>query len=78
MFLVVVSVDHSTAEDVDYQSAAGSGCAEGTDHDSTDWVVPGTSAGSLAEGWYVDKYYFQRPIPEASSSWPPSLYAYCQ
>ena len=47
----MVSADHSAAGDVDYNSAAGSGCAEGTDHDSTDWVVPGTSAGSLAEGW---------------------------
>ena len=58
MFLVVVFADHSAAEDIDYQSAAGLGCAEDTDHDSTDWVVPGTSTGSLAEDWYVDEYYF--------------------
>ena len=36
MFPVVVSVDHSAAEVVDYQSATGSGRAEGTNHDSTD------------------------------------------
>jgi len=35
VFPVVVFADHSAAEDVDYQSAAGSGCAEGTGHDST-------------------------------------------
>ena len=53
----MVSADHSAAEDVDYQFAAGSGCVEDTDHDSTDWVVPRTSAGSLAEGWCADEYY---------------------
>ena len=58
MFPVVVSVDHSAAEDVDWHSAAGSGGAEDTDHDSTDWVVPETSTESLAEDWYVDEYYF--------------------
>ena len=57
MFPVMVSANHSVAEDVDYQSAAGLGCAEGTDHDSTDWVVPKTSAGSLAEDWCTDVYY---------------------
>ena len=42
MFLVMVSADHSTAEDVDCHSAtgmvdvAGSDCTEGTDHDSPD------------------------------------------
>ena len=42
MFPVVVSAGHSAAEDVDWHSAVdivdtvGSGCAEGTDHDSTD------------------------------------------
>ena len=56
MFPVVVSADHSAAGDIDYQSTAGSGCTKGTDHDSTDWVVPGTSARSLAEGWYEDEY----------------------
>ena len=56
MFPVVVSADHSADEDIDCHSAAGSGCAEGTDHDSTNWVVLGTSAGSLAEDWYTDKY----------------------
>jgi len=52
----VVSVDHSAAEDVDWHSAAGSGCAEGTNHDSTDYWVPETSVGNLAEDWYVDDY----------------------
>ena len=78
MFPVMVSADHSSARDVDCHSTAGSGCAKGTDHDSTNWVVPRTSAGSLAEDWYVDEYYFQRPVPEASSSWPPSPCACCQ
>ena len=78
MFPIVVSADHSAAEDVDCHSAAGSSCAEGTDRDSTDWVVPRTSAGSLAEGWCVDEYCSQRPVPEASSSWPLFLCAYCQ
>ena len=56
MFPVVVTAGHSTARDVDCHStagmvdAAGLGCTEGTDHDFTAWVVPGTSAGSLAEG----------------------------
>ena len=54
----MVSADHSAAEDIDWLSAAGSGCAGGTDHDSTNWVVPGTSAGNLAEGWCVDECYF--------------------
>ena len=51
----MVSTDHSAAGDVDCyfaadtMDAAGSGCAEDTDHDSPDWVVLGTSAGSLAE-----------------------------
>jgi hypothetical protein len=53
---------------VDSAGAAGTDYAEGTDHDSTDWMTPGTSVGSLAEGWCVDEYYFQRPVPEASSS----------
>ena len=84
MFPIVVSTDHSAAEDVDCHSiagtvdATGTDCAEGTDHDSTDWMVPGTSAGNLAEDWCMDGYYFHRPIPEASSSWPPSLCACCQ
>ena len=76
MFPVMVSADHSAAEDVDWYSAAGSGCAGGIGHDSTDWVVPKTSAGSLVEDLNVDEYYFQRPIPEASSSWLLSLCAY--
>ena len=58
MFPVVVSTGHSAAKGVDCHSTAGSGCAEGTDHDSTDWVVPRTSIGNLAEGWCVDEYYF--------------------
>ena len=56
MFPVVVSAGHSAAGDVDCHSAAGSSCAMGTDHDSTDWVVPGTSVGSLAEDWCMDEY----------------------
>ena len=50
MFLVVVSASHSAAGDVDCHFAAGmvdaarTYCAEGTNHDSIDWVVPGTSA----------------------------------
>ena len=74
----MVSTDHSTAMDVDCHSAAGSGCAEGTDHDSIDWVVPEISTGSLAKDWCVDEYYFQMPTPEVSSSWSPSLCAYYQ
>ena len=54
----MVSVDHSAAEDVDWHSAAGSGCAEGTNHDSTDYWVPETSVGNLAEDWYAYRYYF--------------------
>ena len=44
-----MSADHSAAGDVDCHSTAdtvgvaGLGCAEDTDHDSTDWVVPETS-----------------------------------
>ena len=58
----MVFADHSAAGYVDCHSAAGmvdiagSGCAEGTDHDSTDWVVPKTSARNLAEDWYEDEY----------------------
>ena len=80
----MVSTDHSAAEDVDCHSAAGmvdvagSGCAEGTGHDSPDWVVLGTSIGSLAEGWCMDEYYSQRPIPKVLSFWHPSPCAYCQ
>ena len=64
MLPIMVSARHSAAEDVDCHSiagtmdAAGLGYAEDTDHGSPDWVVLGTSAGSLAEGWYVDEYYF--------------------
>ena len=70
----MVSTGHSVAGDVDFNSVAdtvdavGLGCTEDTDHDSTDWVVPSTSAGSIAEGWCVEEYCFQRPILEASSS----------
>ena len=74
----MVSAGHSAARDIDCHSAAGLGCAEGTDHDSTNWVVPGTSAGNLVEDLCADEYYFQMPVPEASSSWPPSLCAYYQ
>ena len=70
----MVSAGHSTAKDVDCHSAtgtvdaAGTDYAEGTDHDSTDWVVPSTSARSLAEDWCADEYYSQRPVPKVSSS----------
>ena len=62
MFPVVVSAGHSAIGDVDFHSTAdmvdiaGSGCAEGTDHDSPDWVVLGTFAGSLTEDWCADEY----------------------
>ena len=74
LFPIVVSAGHFAAGDVDFHyvvgtvDAAGSGYAEGTDHDSTDWVVPGTSAKSLAKDWCMDEYYSQRPILVASSS----------
>ena len=64
MFLVVVSVGHSAAGDVDFHSttdmvdAAGLGCAEDTDHNSPDWVVPSTSAGNLTKDWCADRCYF--------------------
>jgi hypothetical protein len=74
----MVSADHSASEDVDCHSATSSSCTRGTGHDSTDWVVPETFAGSLAEDWCADEYDSQRPIPEASSSWPPFLFAYCR
>ena len=64
----MVSAGHFAAGDIDCHSAAVLGCAVGTDHDSIDWVVSGTSARSLAEDWCADEYYSQRPIPEASSS----------
>jgi len=60
----VVSAGHSTAGDIDCNSAAGMvdvaslGCAKDTNHDSPNLVVLGTSAGSLAEDWYVDGYCF--------------------
>ena len=53
----MVPANHSAAGDVDCQPAAGSGCAEGTDHDSTNRVVPETSVGSLAKDWYANVYY---------------------
>ena len=67
MLPVLVSAGHSTAGDIDCHPAAGTvnaaglGCTEGTDHNSTDWVVPGTFARSLAEDWCADEYCFQRP-----------------
>ena len=54
----MVSADHSAAGGVDCHSAVGTVDAEGIDHNSTDWVVPGNSAGSLAEGWCADEYCF--------------------
>ena len=74
----MVSAGHFDAEGIDCHSTAGSGCAGGTDHDFTDWVVPGTSARSPVEDWCINEYYSQRLVPEASSSWPPSLCAYYQ
>ena len=64
MLPIVVSAGHSAAWDIDFHSAtdtvdaAGLCCAEDTDHDSTDWVVPSTFARSLAEGWCADEYCF--------------------
>ena len=58
MFPIVVSADHSAAGGVDCHSAVGTVDAEGIDHNSTDWVVPGNSARSLAEGWCADEYCF--------------------
>ena len=78
MFPVMVSAGHSTAGDVDCHSAAGTVDIAGSDYDSIDYVVPGTSVRSLAEDWCADGYYSQRLVPEASSSWPPFLCAYCQ
>ena len=78
MFPIMVSANHSAAEDVDCHSAVGSDCTEDTDHNSTNWVDPSTSTRSLVEGGCADEYYSQRPVPKASSSWPPSPYAYCQ
>ena len=60
----MVFANHSAARDVDCHSAtgtmdvAGLGCTGGTDHDSPDWVVPSSSARSLAEGWCVDECCF--------------------
>ena len=64
MLPIMVSTIHSAPRNVDCHSTAGTvdvaslGCANGTDHDSTDWVVPGTFAGSLAEDWCMDEYCF--------------------
>ena len=64
MFPIVVSAGHSTAEDVDCHSTAGTvdavgtNYAKGIDHDSTNWMAPGTSIGILAEGWCVDECCF--------------------
>ena len=38
--------------------AAKTGCAGGTDHDSTVKVVPGTFAENPTTGWCVDEYYY--------------------
>ena len=54
----MVYVGHSATRDIDFHPATGSCCVEGTDHDSTDWMVLGTSAENLAEGWCMDEYYF--------------------
>ena len=53
----MVSADHSAARDADFHSAAGMMDATSSSCDSIDWVVSGTSAGSLAEGWCTDKNY---------------------
>ena len=60
----MVSADHSAAGDVGFHSVAdtvgvaGLGCTEGTNHDSPNWVVPGTSTESLAKGWCMNEYCF--------------------
>ena len=59
----MVSAGHSTAGDIDCNSAAGMvdvaslGCAKDTNHDSPNLVVLGTSVGSLAVDWCTDEYY---------------------
>ena len=73
-----MSTDHSAAGDVDCHLAASKVDVAGSRCDSIDWVVPSTSIRNHAEDWYADEYCFQRPIPEASSSWPLYLCAYCQ
>ena len=66
MFPGMVSVGHSTARDVDCHFAAGtvdtanSGCTKGTNHDSTDWMVPGTSTS-------VDTEFHPVPRTHAAS-----------
>ena len=54
----MVSADHFAARDVDYHSTTGMVNVAGSNCDSIDWVVPGTSAESLAEGWCMDEYCF--------------------
>ena len=62
MFPVMVSAGHSTAGGIvchfaaSTVGAADSGCAEGTNHDSTDWVVPDTPIGSFAKDLCMDEY----------------------
>ena len=58
MFPVMVSAGHSTAGDVDCHSAAGMVDVASSGCNLIDWVVPGTSAGNLAEDWYTDEYCF--------------------
>ena len=58
MFPVVVSAGHFAAGDVGCHSAVGMVDVAGSSYDSIDEVVPGTSVGSLAEGWCADRYYF--------------------
>ena len=56
VFAVVLSVDHSTTEGVDCQSAAGTVDVAGSGCNSIDLGVPGTSAKSLAKDWCIDEY----------------------
>ena len=55
MFPGVVSAGCPAA---DSTGAARTNYVEGTDHGSTNSVVPGTSAESLAKGWCVDECCF--------------------
>ena len=54
----VASVGCPAADSVGSAGAAETDCTRGTDHDSTETVVLGTSAKSPTTGWCVDEYYF--------------------
>ena len=68
----------SAAESAGCHSVAGTEAVVDLGCDSTDKMVPGTSAESLVVGWNAGGCCFQRSVPEASSFWHPSPCAYCQ